>query len=50
VATRARVVLAEHTLYGADTRAVVMSREDSLDIDEAFDLKVADLLMASRLA
>ena len=50
VATRPRLVLAEQTLYGADTRAVVMSREDSLDIDETFDLKVAELLMASRLA
>jgi CMP-N-acetylneuraminic acid synthetase len=27
-----------------------MSREDSFDIDEAFDLKMAELLMASRPA
>jgi CMP-N-acetylneuraminic acid synthetase len=50
VATRSRVLLEEHVLYGADTRGVVMSREDSFDIDEAFDLKVAELLMASRPA
>ncbi len=49
VATQSRVVLAEHALYGADTRGVVMSREESFDIDEAFDLNVAELLMASRL-
>ena len=50
IATRSRVLLDEHLLYGADTRGVVMSREDSFDIDEAFDLKVAELLMASRSA
>jgi CMP-N,N'-diacetyllegionaminic acid synthase len=50
VATRSRVVLDDHALYGADTRGVVMSREDSFDIDEAFDLKIAELLMASRPA
>jgi CMP-N,N'-diacetyllegionaminic acid synthase len=50
VATRSRVVLDDHALYGADTRGVVMSREDSFDIDEAFDLKIAELLMVSRPA
>ena len=50
VATRARVVLSQHTLYGTDTRGFVMSREDSLDIDDPLDLKVAELLVASRLA
>ena len=50
IAMRSRVLLDEHVLYGADTRGVVMSREDSFDIDEAFDLKVAELLMAARSA
>ena len=50
VATRSRVLLDEHVLYGADTRGVVMSREASFAIDEAFDLKIAELLMASRPA
>ena len=49
VAVRARVVLRERTLYGADTRGLVMSREDSFDIDDPFDLRVAELVMASRL-
>jgi hypothetical protein len=35
-------------LYGADTRALVMTPEDSLDIDDAFDLTVAGLLMGAR--
>lgn len=48
VATHSRVVLSQHTLYGPDTRGFVMSREDSLDIDDQFDLRVAELLMASR--
>ena len=38
------------SLYGADTRGLVMSREDSLDIDDALDLKLAELLMAQRTA
>ena len=37
-------------LDGADTRALMMSREDSLDIDEAFDLELAELLLAARAA
>jgi len=50
IAMRSRVLLDEHVLYGADTRGGVMSREDSFDNDEAFDLKIAELLMASRSA
>ena len=49
VAVRARVVLDDRTLYGTDTRGLVMSRGDSFDIDDTFDLRVAELLMASRL-
>jgi CMP-N-acetylneuraminic acid synthetase len=50
VATRPGLVLAERRLYGTDTRGIVMSREESIDIDDAFDLRVAELLMASRPA
>ena len=51
VAMRSRVLLRRSTaLYGADTRGVVMSREDSFDIDDGFDLEVAELLMAARPA
>ena len=38
------------TLYGPDTRGLVMSREDSLDIDDPFDLDLAELLLAARAA
>jgi len=48
VAVRTRVVTGAKMLYGADTRGLVMSREDSFDIDDEFDLGVAELLMASR--
>jgi CMP-N-acetylneuraminic acid synthetase len=34
----------------ARTRGLVMSREESFDIDDRFDLEVAGLLMASRSA
>ena len=48
VVTRTSVLLEQRALYGADTRALVMSREDSLDIDDAFDLELAELLLAAR--
>ena len=50
VVVRARVLLEQRALYGADTRALVMSREDSLDIDDAFDLELAELLLSARAA
>jgi CMP-N-acetylneuraminic acid synthetase len=49
VVARTRVVLERGTLYGPDTRGYVMSRQDSLDIDDAFDLRLAELLIASRV-
>lgn len=48
VAVRTQVIVEQKTLYGADTRGLVMSREDSLDIDDRFDLDVAELLIAAR--
>jgi CMP-N,N'-diacetyllegionaminic acid synthase len=50
VAVHARVLLEQQTLYGSDTRALVMSREDSVDIDDSFDLRLAELMIASRPA
>ena len=48
VAVRTSVVIDGHTLYGPDTRGLVMPRDESFDIDDAFDLEVAERLMASR--
>jgi len=45
--TRA-AVLASGRLYGADTRPYVMSREDSIDIDDRFDLELVEALLARR--
>jgi CMP-N-acetylneuraminic acid synthetase len=50
VAVRTRTLLVDRVLYGADTRGLVMSREESLDIDDGFDLELAELLMAARAA
>ena len=47
VAVHTRVVVDGHTLYGPDTRGLVMPREASLDIDDAFDLELAERLMAA---
>ena len=46
VVVRTNVLLDQRALYGKDTRALVMSREDSLDIDDGFDLELAELLIA----
>jgi CMP-N-acetylneuraminic acid synthetase len=35
-------------LYAGDCRAYVMDERDSLDVDTAFDLELADLLLGSR--
>ena len=48
VAVHTPVVTEGKTLYGPDTRGLVMAREESFDIDDAFDLEVAERLMASR--
>jgi CMP-N-acetylneuraminic acid synthetase len=47
VATRCAVI-EQGRLYGDDTRALVMRRDESIDIDDAFDLQVAELMLASR--
>src|SRR5690349_21304465 len=40
VAVHRRVVIEGQGLYGADTRGLVMPREASFDIDDAFDLEL----------
>lgn len=50
IAVRTPVLVGERVLYGRDTRPLVMSRADSIDIDDAFDLEVAELLLAARAA
>ena len=49
-AVRTSVLVDRGTLYGPDTRGLIMSREDSIDIDDAFDLELAELLLAARAA
>jgi CMP-N-acetylneuraminic acid synthetase len=41
-------VLAAGTLYGDDCRPIVMSAEDSIDIDTPWDLSMAELLLQRR--
>lgn len=48
VAVHTRVVMERRTLYGPDTRGLVMAREASFDIDDAFDLELAERLMSPR--
>ena len=49
LAVRTPVVAERRSLYGEDIRGLIMSRADSLDIDDALDLELASLLMAARL-
>lgn len=50
LAVRADLLVRAKTLYGPDTRGLVMSREVSFDIDDALDLRIAELLMTSGVA
>jgi CMP-N-acetylneuraminic acid synthetase len=47
LAVRTAVILGG-SLYGNDTRPLVMSPRDSLDIDEVWDLELAELLLSTR--
>jgi CMP-N-acetylneuraminic acid synthetase len=49
LAVRTSVVSDHRSLYGEDIRGLVMSRVDSLDIDDGLDLELASLLMAARV-
>ena len=48
LAVRTPIVADGRSLYGADMRGLVMSRAESFDIDDAFDLELAGLLMKAR--
>ncbi|MDA1183159.1 MAG: acylneuraminate cytidylyltransferase family protein [Acidobacteria bacterium] len=48
VAVRTQVLTEQRTLYGVDTRGLVMTREESLDIDDVFDLELAELMLNAR--
>jgi CMP-N-acetylneuraminic acid synthetase len=50
LAVRTSVVADQRSLYGTDVRGLVMTRAESFDIDDAFDLEVAELLMSSSSA
>jgi len=44
--TRTEIIVQRNELYGSDTRGVVMAEEESLDIDTAWDLKLAESILA----
>lgn len=50
LAVRRDVICGQRTLYGQHTRALVMAEQDSIDIDTAWDLELAALLLARRQA
>jgi len=42
--------LARGALYGSDTRAIVMTAEESLDIDAPWDLELLEFILSRRMA
>jgi len=44
-AVKRDVLFEQNSLYGKDTRAVVMPYEESLDIDNYFDLFIAEMML-----
>jgi CMP-N-acetylneuraminic acid synthetase len=49
LALKAQAIREGKPFYGGMTRGLPMAREDSLDIDDAADLKMAELLLGSRI-
>jgi CMP-N,N'-diacetyllegionaminic acid synthase len=48
LASRASLILASHTFYGARVAPYLMSEEESVDIDTDFDLRLAEWLISQR--
>jgi len=46
--TRYEVLMKENRILGNDTRAIIMSQEDSIDIDTELDFKLAELILRER--
>ena len=44
-AMRSEIILQRDNMYGNDVRVVVMPKERSIDIDDEFDLKIAECLL-----
>jgi CMP-N,N'-diacetyllegionaminic acid synthase len=48
LASRASLILRSHTFYGARVAPYLMTEEESVDIDTAFDLRLAEWLIGQR--
>ena len=48
-ATRYNIIKERNRLLGDDVRALVMTREDSVDVDDEIDFLLAELLLKRRL-
>jgi len=48
LAVRASILLKKKSLYGSNVRPYLMQPEDSIDIDNVFDLKIAQYLLKCR--
>ncbi|MBI4994105.1 acylneuraminate cytidylyltransferase family protein [Candidatus Peregrinibacteria bacterium] len=45
LAMRREIILKKNSLYGDDIRPIIMSEEESVDIDTMFDFKIAEFLL-----
>ncbi len=50
LALRRDVLVEQRSLYGSECRPLLMTEEESVDIDSAWDLQVAELLIQHRMA
>jgi CMP-N-acetylneuraminic acid synthetase len=48
--TRRDVVMEQGRILGDDTRAIVIGRRESVDIDDAFDLRLCELIAAEEVS
>lgn len=47
--TKRDVIMKENSILGKDSRALIMSQEDSIDIDTEIDFQLAELILKKRL-
>lgn len=48
--TKRDIIMKENRILGKDTRAIVMDRDSSIDIDTTLDFKIAELILKDELA
>jgi len=48
-ALRRETVMDQHSIFGDDCRPLIMNKDESVDIDDEFDLHIAEMLLKSHI-